>query len=241
MLEVANISAAKISVFVPEYDYEVTLRFGSSDIAAFQQIYVDREYASNNLPLRASVIVDLGANIGLATVYFGLLYPEARILAVEPEAENFALLQLNASHLGARVSCENAAVWKEDGTINLHTEDAEGNHLGAWGIRVSDGHDRAAGTTRCYRLDTLLNHAGIVAVDILKVDVEGAEIELFGDGPKPWLDNVELIIVETHDRFRPGSELTVRSALSERFEELPRLGENLYFRRRKALQGLRQR
>ena len=232
MLDAAEISAAKISVPVPGFDYEITLRFGTSDIAAFQQVFVDREYQSGNLPSEASVIVDLGANIGMATVYFGLLYPKARILAVEPEADNFVLLCLNAAGLGARVSYENAAVWREDGTINLHTQDTTGHQLGAWEIRVSEGQDHAAGTVRSYRLETLLHRAGIVKVDILKIDIEGAEMELFEHNPETWLDKVRLVIVETHDRFRPGSEATVRAALREQFEELPPVGENLHFRRR---------
>jgi hypothetical protein len=83
-------------------------------------------------------------------------------------------------------------------------------------------------------LDTLLAIADIQHVDILKVDIEGAELELFKSRPDHWLDRVNMVIVETHDRFRPGSETAVRDALKEKFEEAPRNGENLFFLRKSA-------
>jgi hypothetical protein len=80
-------------------------------------------------------------------------------------------------------------------------------------------------------MSTLLNEAQFDTVDILKIDIEGAELEIFSQAAEQWLPKVPLIIVETHDRFRPGSELAVRKALALMFWELPRCGENLFFRR----------
>ncbi len=173
----------------------------------------------------------LGANIGLATVFFGIRYPEARILAVEPEEANFAALASNTAALGDRVKKYHAAVWVKDGVANLHTEDPGGISLGAWGVQVSDNLARAGKTTPCYRLATLLGNAGFSSVDILKVDIEGAERELFSYAVADWLPRIKLIIIETHDRFRPGSEATVRKAISPMFREQPKWGENLIFRR----------
>jgi hypothetical protein len=69
-------------------------------------------------------------------------------------------------------------------------------------------------------------------VDILKIDIEGAELEIFSDGADEWLPRIGLIIIETHERFRPGSEAAVRKALWPMFEELPPSGESLFFRRK---------
>ena len=226
--------ATKLSVLVPEYNYEVTLRVGTSDVPTFEQVFTNREYESANLPEAAEGIVDLGANIGLASAYFALRYPKARILAVEPEAENFMMLQANTQALGGRVVPVLGAVWKEDGSTNLHTEDDAGRPMGAWGVQVSDAQSAAARTIDCYRLDTLLKISGFEHVDILKIDIEGAELELFTYSAEAWLDRAKLIAVETHDRFRPGSEAAVRDALADSFEELPQVGENLFFRRRGA-------
>ena len=221
----------KITIELPESHYEVTLRLRTSDIPTFQQVFTFCEYDNSVMPQNAKTIVDLGANIGLASVYFGLHYPEARILSVEPEEQNFSLLRTNTEALGQRVHCEHAAVWSDDGWINLHTEDQMGNALGAWGVQVSENQTAKSGRTRSYRLETLLAIADIQHVDILKVDIEGAELELFKSRAEHWLDRVDMVIVETHDRFRPGSEAAVRDALKSKFEEAPRNGENLFFLR----------
>jgi FkbM family methyltransferase len=223
--------ARKVSVLVPDGDYEVSLRLGTSDTTVFKQVFVWNEYESPHLPASADTIVDLGANIGLATVFFGLKYPDARILAVEPEAGNFAALLGNTSGLGERVQKRQRAAWTYDGDINLHTENQSGHLLGAWGVQVSDRQSASNRRTPCRRLGTLLHEAGFADVDILKVDIEGAEYELFSEAAHDWIPRIKNIVIETHERFRPGSDEAVRSALRPLFEELPASGENLFFRR----------
>jgi hypothetical protein len=73
---------------------------------------------------------------------------------------------------------------------------------------------------------------GFNQVDILKIDTEGAELELFSEKQELWLTKAKLIIIETHERLRRGSDHAVRKALATDFEELPSNGENLFFRRK---------
>jgi len=227
-----RLAASAIRVLVPDRDYEVSLRLRSSDVPTFQQVFINNDYQSLNLPENVNTIVDLGANIGLASVYFGLKYPQAKILAVEPEITNYIEAVSNVAALGPRVQTCHGAVWTYDGWINLRTENSDGTPLHSWGVQVSEDNAGAAGQTRCYRLETLVKQAGFDAVDILKVDIEGAELELFLHEPRLWLPRVKLVIVETHDRFRPGSDAAVRAVLAADFEVLPPQGENLFFRRR---------
>ena len=221
----------RISVSVPGRNYEVSLRLKTSDIQTFSQVFIRREYESQNLPESANSIVDLGANIGLATVFFGLKYPEAKILSVEPEENNFESMVINTASLGDRVQKRLAAVWINDGVINIHTENENGAALDAWGVQVSDRKNETNTVVKCNKLGTLLRDAEFGSVDILKIDIEGAELEVFSNEFADWLPKISLIIVETHDRFRPGSEEAVRKAIHPMFEELPRSGENLFFRR----------
>jgi hypothetical protein len=97
---------------------------------------------------------------------------------------------------------------------------------------VSETPTGSKSMVNCYTINSLMDRAAIASVDILKIDVEGAEREIFAQGADKWLSRANLVLVETHDRFRPGSEASVRSALSADFEELPQRGENLYFRRK---------
>lgn len=227
-----NLVATKINVVIPEVNYEVCLRLRSSDVPTFAQVFVNRDYDSESIPGGAKTIVDLGANIGLATVFFGTRYPEAEILAVEPDDNNFGMLAFNTLALGSRVRIERAAVWTHDGSVSLHAEDEEGRSLEDWGLQVSDTSNRNGKRVPCHKLSTLIDRTGWERIDILKVDVEGAELELFSNGALEWLSKVDFIFVETHDRFRPGSENAVRSAVASTFVELPSSGENLLFRRR---------
>lgn len=232
----APIKLSKISIYIPDYLYEVTLRVGGSDVHTFHQVFLGKEYDSPHLPKSADKIVDLGGNIGLGSVFFALRYPDAKLVTVEPDQGNFALLQENTYALGQRIQSYQAAVWVRDGAISFHTETDDGRDLEAWGGQVSEVSGRKSQLTTCYALTTLLDKAGFDTVDILKVDIEGAELELFSQGAEAWLDRIKLIIVETHDRFRPGSEIAVRTALASRFRELPPLGENLIFIRVSAVE-----
>lgn len=210
----------------------VQVRLGTSDARVLQQVFIDREYDSAELPATASTVVDLGANVGFAAVFFALRYPNCRLLAVEPEASNFVALVANTANFGARITRLQAAAWTRDGTINLRADDDQGVFLDHWGVQVSETTAPGGLTTPCLRLVTMFDRMRFDEVDILKIDIEGAELELFSEGADAWLPRVHLIIIETHDRFRPGSDQAVRQALATRFEERPSCGENLFFRRR---------
>jgi FkbM family methyltransferase len=224
--------ATRIALAIFDGAREISLRLNTSDMPTYLQIFHHREYEHPDLPEQAQTIVDLGANIGCATLFFAQKYPEAKILAVEPEESNFLALRGNIIGLENRISARFGAAWIEDGEINLRKSDDEGGDLGAWGYQVSQAAAADGAKTPCWRVGTLYRFCGFDRVDILKVDIEGAELELFSSKPKGWLARTELIIIETHDRFRPGSDQAVRHALKKDFEELPPCGENLYFRRK---------
>jgi FkbM family methyltransferase len=234
-----SLRASKISVEIPNSRYEISLRLHTSDTLTFHQIFSEREYDSPNLPSIAKNIVDIGANIGLATVFFGLRYSNANIFSVEPERGNFVQLLDNTRALGDRVRNKHAAVWSENGIVNVNMQQPDGIPLPAWAVQVSAfsesrdlGDANPAGTVNCYDLRTIIGESKFDTVDILKIDIEGAEIEVFSADVSGWLPRIEMIIIETHDRFRPGCEAAVRRTLEPMFEELPRSGESLFFKRK---------
>lgn len=220
----------RVHVRVPGHEGEVELRLFTSDVPTFDQVFGACDYDHPALPATARTIIDLGANIGLASVFFALRYPEARILAVEPDTENFALLVRNTARFSPRVRTRQGAVWTHDGEVNLRHHDAEGRPLGAWGVQVAPDTGRGE-TTASFTMPTLMHMVDFPDVDILKCDIEGAEAELFTVGTESWLAKVGMLIIETHDGIRPGSEAAIRAVLAPLFEELPARGENFYFRR----------
>jgi hypothetical protein len=64
-------------------------------------------------------------------------------------------------------------------------------------------------------MPSLMREFGIDTIDLLKLDIEGAEKELFGAATEEWLPRVRNILIETHERIYPGSDTAVRSALSD--------------------------
>ena len=211
---------------------DLSLRIDDSDIRVFKQIFVDNEYDSLNLPETAKTIIDLGANIGLSVFFFIKKFPDARIVAVEPDAVNFSIMEKNLEKFSKSVSLLQAAIWPTDGEVTLVTEDDNHASLGAWGVRTEASNGNPALSVKAVSIPTIMKQYDMDFVDILKVDIEGAEYELFEKNYEDWIDKVGLVIIETHDRFKPNSEAVVRKALKGRFDELPMKGENLFFKKK---------
>jgi len=107
------------------------VRIGTSDLAVCKQVIFDEEYAfETDHPV--TCIIDAGANIGCATVWFARKYPAARIIAVEPDVGNFELLKRNVSGFPNVIPIR-AAVWPCD--QELVVRDSGG---GNWAIRASE-------------------------------------------------------------------------------------------------------
>jgi len=217
----------EISVKVPALKAPVMLRAGGSDIEVFKKIFIDREY---RLPFdaRPGTILDLGANTGLASLYFRTQFPEAQIVAVEPDPANFAMMQ---RHLGALPGVEliQAAVWSRDGEITL-TDPG----IGSWAMRVEESSQSAGSQCQvaALSLPSLLKHFPQGRVDLLKMDVEGAEKEVF-ESSAAWIENIDAIVIELHDRYKPGCSRAFFSSIATLpFEQW--IGENVYVWRVKA-------
>jgi FkbM family methyltransferase len=224
----SEVSVRSVIVSVPDLEVEVRLRVGDTDFEVFDQIISRKELESIHLPEDPQFIIDLGANIGLSSAFFATKYPTAHIIALEPDADNFALLVENTAAFSGCVECVNAAAWSSDGHVALNRTDERGQALGSWGIQVAEG---AIADVRSIRIDSLLHEYRWPRIDILKIDIEGAEKALFEGQPRGWLEKVRFIMVETHERFCPGSERVVHEVLSSAFSFIGQSGEYLLFRK----------
>lgn len=185
-----------VQVTLPGYHSPIMVRTGESDLDVFDQIFVDNHYrVATKEP---HFIADLGANVGYSSIYFARNFPEALIVAVEPDLSNYALLCENTRSY-PNVRPINAAVWKDNrsnlGIVNP-TDDR-------WAIRVGQVEsDQGAVPTITLEDVQALNPGR--PIDLLKMDIEGAEYEVFAEGDCHWLDRVGTIMIELHDRLRPG-------------------------------------
>lgn len=178
------------------------LRAGTSDIQVYMQVFVHKEY---DFPCQSDVqtIVDGGANVGLTSLFFAQRFPEARIIAIEPEASNVAQLRRNVAGV-ARISPIRAALAAADGSVDL-VDTGDGH----WGFRTwsGDGSDRAdiVESVPAFSVPSLMRTHGLESIDILKIDIEGAEKEIL-DSCDDWICQIGVLIVELHERFRIGCQ-----------------------------------
>ncbi len=182
------------SVRVPKYPHAITIRGGqSTDAWALYELLVMQEYALVADLDSPAFIIDGGANIGLASLYFLQQYPAARIVAVEPSPANFEMLRKNLAPYAERVTLVQGAIWKSSGRLVLEAGQEE------WRTTVRAADNNASGSVEAFTLPALMAY-GNGEVDLLKLDIEGSESEIFGPEAQQWLPVVRNIAIELHSK-----------------------------------------
>jgi FkbM family methyltransferase len=148
-------------------------------------------------------VIDLGSNIGLASLYFASAFPSCRVLAVEPNRGTFEILEMNLQPLIAagRGHAVNAAIWDRDTMLAAWEPDVPDLFSG-FKVRPLNAADTEP--IRGRSIASLMAEFGFHSVDLLKIDIEGAEVALFR-GDTGWLDCVNAIAIEFHERSRDAS------------------------------------
>lgn len=174
-----------------------------SDFDVHDTVFKKREYEVD-IP-EPRLIVDAGAHIGLASVWFAKRYPKARIIALEPDAENFRMLVKNTR--GLNVEPLQCGLWSSDTSLRIVNTGAA-----RWSFRVvEDIH----GTIEGVSMDWLRRKFG--KVDCLKMDIEGSETAVLMNS-RGWIDTIDSLIVELHDK-EPGAHAcmdALKYAIDER-------------------------
>ncbi|MXV16175.1 FkbM family methyltransferase [Hufsiella ginkgonis] len=210
-----------ISIKPPDVKHPVLLRRNTSDVETFDQIFLYKEYDINT-SFQPKVILDCGANIGLAAVYFKNKYPDAKVISIEPEQSNFDQLKKNTAGY-QDVYPVQYGIWNR--SANLVIE--EDNKLGEWGFTVKEVEYTNDHTIKGVSLADLMTEFGLTGIDILKIDIEGSEKELFDSNFEQWLPLTKVLIIELHDRTRWGSSKSFFKALVNYDFSITHRGENI--------------
>lgn len=176
-------------------------------------------YAAADSPL----IVDAGANIGAASTWFASRFPKARVLAVEPDADNLSYVRKNAEAFASIVPVQ-AAMASFSGELVLTDPGA-----GAWAYRTSADPRAVGSTVPALTIEEVVEMGGSYEPFILKIDIEGAEADLFSRESDVF-DRFPLVIIELHDWMLP-DEASCRNFLrwhAGRSRDLTFHGENVY-------------
>lgn len=176
------------------------LRTYAGDLSILYEIFWQHAY---DLPqLRAGAfrtVVDVGANVGLAALFFLEKFPVTRLVCVEPELANFRLLQRNLR--GTSAVALHAALDATNGVVKIDSSPQ------AYNAKVSA--DTGTTEVAAMSMPTLLRSQGLTWVDLLKIDIEDYEQRVFV-GSCDWLAQVSVLLIEIHS---PASYAAVRRAV----------------------------
>ena len=170
----------------------IQLRTSAGDIEIFYEIFWRKIYEHPVLKeYKVNTIVDLGANIGMSSLYFSQQFPAALIYAVEPDPFNFDILTSNLSVeiLQSRLVPVHAAIYSTDGMVNLKQS------AKAYNTGIAEEDTGIA--VRALTFPTFIKEMMIAGIDLLKIDIEGGEAYLF-NAPAAWLEIVKIIVMECH-------------------------------------------
>jgi len=206
------------------------------DKGVIQQIFQNQDYELGHFKLterlmklaeavsrrgRELLIIDAGANIGAAALYFSYRFSGSKVIAIEPERKNCELLRMNCA--GRNIAVVEAALGCEAGRSFLRDPG-----LSDWGFRTGDTGEYEVDVVTVDQLfDTLDEDKA--APFICKIDIEGGEANLFKRNYS-WLARFPLVIIELHDWLLPGegnSRNFLKAALELDFDFVYR-GENLF-------------
>jgi FkbM family methyltransferase len=187
--------------------HRLIVRPSDSDPFVLVQIFTQREYDAHPFWLgrlnavatgiresgRVPLIIDAGANVGYSALYLAELFPDAVILAVEPDRDCVDMIEQNCG-ANPRILPVHAAVWSHGDGVDLKVRD-----VGSWANRVTD-----AGTTPSVTLEALIAQIPNAAPFIVKLDIEGAEADVCRASPEA-VSSFACIMIEPHDWMLPGS------------------------------------
>lgn len=195
---------------------KVRLRHRTSDWETFSEIFLDQCYRDDFVELfglrrpseTVRTVVDAGANVGYASVYFRQRYPNASVWAIEPNPDNFDELLRNTEE-DAYVHPIFGALWNAHEFVAVEAEKTEAN-----GVRVHANEGVADALVQGYTMHDVLSMVPDNHIDVLKIDVEGAERFIFDTHADRWLEHVSLILIELHDWKEPGCTRAYHEAVS---------------------------
>jgi FkbM family methyltransferase len=184
------------------------LRPDSTDVEIFSQIFLYAHYRTYDMARCAEIaayydscakplVLDLGANIGLSALYFAKNWPKATIVGVEPDQGNYTLFCQNTAGQENIAPIRGAIASKHSYARIINPHESE------WGYRT-EINDRNSGGLVALSVAELLERHGDCEPFICKIDIEGAEQELFSANTQ-WLARFPIVVIELHDWLFPRS------------------------------------
>jgi FkbM family methyltransferase len=222
---------------------DIVYRCGTTDPFVLYQVLLKRgRKAEYYVPatLTPKIILDIGSNIGASIIYFRQQFPDATIFGFEPHPDTFRILQENVAHLDG-VAVFNCGLGATHQRMVVRADKVNFGAFNTRGAFKDRGQPAAPVKCEIRRLDDILRELGITQVDLIKIDCEGAEADVFSTLPDAILNQCQWIVGELHDhtgfeilaRLAPHFQLDLKKRMfgprfrfhacnTSKFQELPR-------------------
>jgi FkbM family methyltransferase len=199
-----------------------SIRNNPFDYATFEEVILNETY---NIPLsfEPKYIIDGGGNIGLSACFFATKYPNATVISVEPDKDNFKMLQLNCSNY-KNIHTLQCGIWKNNTHLKIENAEAGNN-----AFIVTETEAATGETIEAITILHLMEKYKMPYIDVLKLDVEGAEKEIFEENFETWLPKTKVLIIELHDEMKKGCSRAVFKAVNKYDFSFSIKGENIIF------------
>jgi len=214
---------ALLKLTIPQIKTPLFLRPKSSDILVFNQIFLYEEYHVE-IDFEPALIIYAGAYIGLSTVFFATKYPNATVVAIEPVESNLSVLDINVEPY-ANIQVKRAALWYQPDFLQI--VDPTVNYFE---FQMREAMKTGTGTVPSITLNDILEEHSGRWIDIVKVDIEGAEKVVFTKN-NSWLSKVRFVIVELHECYAPGVTNAIDLVMSAHQFAKRSIGENVVYSR----------
>lgn len=183
----------EIVIFETRNGIKIKLRSNSTDFMAFTHVWLIKEYHNENFTIKNNdVVIDIGAHIGLFSLYASNYCLDGKILSFEPVKENFSLLKQNINLNNKKnISFFNCAVSSKNELVKVFLDDDDSGHtLFSSGTNFEKVQSKS--------LEKIFIENGIEHCDLLKLDCEGAEYEIFETLPHELFSKIQKIVIEYH-------------------------------------------
>lgn len=200
-------------------DAPVHVRMGSPDLWILDEIFRAGEYKAVVQSDLGDVrqIVDLGSNAGISIRYWLKRWPDARVIGVEPDEFNFEVAGLNAREHrgGANVQMVQACVAGSERLVSLDRGNNETKYM------MSDEPAPSGGIQALTLSRILASCNALPTIDLMKIDIEGAEREVF-EHCADWIGRVRHMVIEVHPPYSVEELLAACARNGRAFEILER-------------------
>ncbi len=187
-------------------DYKMKVRFRkrpSSDLEVFNQIFIKNEYRpvvdiyKEYFNANSPKIIDAGANIGLATLFLNTQFDSPCFILLEPDLNNFEILSYNLKSNLINAIAEKSGLWSKETNLKIVNNFRDKRD---WSLRVEETDEKGI---NAITVDYIITKYDWDFIDILKIDIEGSEKEVFTsiNADVSFLSKTKCIAIEIHDEF----------------------------------------